>query len=197
MMKITFIYIKNKFEINIEKEKTLNCILEYYSNIIINDKNDLYFLYKGKKLSLNSKIKIKEFKRCNIIIFVYSIKTYNDNIIKNEINDIICPQCKSLAYLYINNDKFYISNCINNHTNPYISVKEFINNEYIEDKKIKCKNCGNLRYLYDKFYINELGNYICPLCCYSKEKLLLDYNYQYTTLTIKLILKDYKLIYIF
>ena len=179
MDKIIFVYEKNIFEINVDKEKNLNDVLKNYSNIIGNNKNDLYFLYKGKKLSLSSEIKIEEFKRYNIIIFVNNIKIHNNSIIiKKEINDLLCPQCNNLACLNINNYKFCLSNCINNHINPYISVNEFINNEYIEDEKIKCKNCGNMRYLYGDFYINNLKSYICPLCCYLKEKVI-DYNYKY------------------
>ena len=35
-----------------------------------------------------------------------------------------------------------------------------------------------MKYLYNNFYINQLGNYICPLCYYS-QKNVIDYNYQY------------------
>ena len=75
MAKIKFIFLKNKFEmINVSKDLFLSDLLLKYCSIINQDRNELYFIYEGKILSLEQKMKIKELKNKDIIISVFKTK---------------------------------------------------------------------------------------------------------------------------
>ena len=76
MIKVNFIYMNNKFEIKENKNTLLIEILKSYVKNINNDINDFYFLYKGKKLIIDNKLKIKDLGRKNnkVIISVFNIK---------------------------------------------------------------------------------------------------------------------------
>ena len=111
--------------------------------------NDLLFLYKGKNISLmNSHIIINTFKsNKNIKISVYNLNINNkiDNIHEN----IICPDCKNLTFLNFSDNN--INCCKNKHKNEYLneytSITEFMNNQIIDEKNIKCNIGNNNKYL--------------------------------------------------
>ena len=85
--------------------------------------------------------------------------------IKKDIGNIICPECKKLAFLNINEDNIIkIDNCISQHKSEY-SINEFIENQEIKENDIKCDICKNNKYFYnDKFYICTCKKNICQLC---------------------------------
>ena len=108
MLKITFIYQQNKYvkiqEIN--QNININNLLKEYSKLINIQKKDLSFTYKGKDISFDNKIMLTQIKNNNnknFIISVFSLKK-NKNYIKDS-NNIICPDCRNLAFLNINGDK--------------------------------------------------------------------------------------------
>ena len=164
MIKVNFIYMNNKFEIKENKNTLLIEILKSYVKNINNDINDFYFLYKGKKLIIDNKLKIKDLGRKNnkviISVFNINIKKYN-----NEINNIICPDCGNLALINFVDDKLIIDSCINNHKNIYFSINNLITNQLIYISKIKCDICKNYKYLYkEQFYKCSCTMFICGLC---------------------------------
>ena len=67
---------------------------------------DLLFFYKGKNISLDNNI-INSQTKNNIIISVFNLRKIVNNI---EIPYIVCPECKNLAFLNVNNDKININN---------------------------------------------------------------------------------------
>jgi len=183
MSKILFIYRENKYEMTIE-DINLNIFYEYSKKINIK-MNDLLFFYKGKNISLiNSQLILNTIKRNKIII----ISVFNINI-NHKFEDIhenlICPICKNLTFLNYNDNN--INNCNNKHLteSQSISITEFMNNQIIDEKEIKCNLCNNSIYLYgNNFYICSCQNKICQLCINNHEKSnnhnLIYYNKRFT-----------------
>ena len=131
MRKIKFIFEKNVFEMVVKEKDLIKNILEKYAILLFIAIKDLIFFYKGKNLSLliDKKYKINSLKNKNIIITVFKKKI---SINKNELANIICPECKNLTFFNINDDKISINNCKNNHQNNY-SINEFIESQYIDE----------------------------------------------------------------
>ena len=162
MVKMEFIYMKNKYII--ENEDNNFIIFQKYSSLINKDLNQLLFLYKGKYLNITNKLDI--LNQNKIIIFVFN----KNQMIKNnneKIKDIICPNCENLSTININDNLVLIKNCINKH-NYSLSLNTFIDSQKINELKINCYKCGNNKLYYnDLIYINNKGKYICPLCLNS------------------------------
>ena len=125
MVKIEFIYMKNKFII--ENTDNNSKIFQKYSSLINNDLSELLFLYKGKYLNIDDKLNI--FNHNKIIIFVFNKnqKIKNNN---EKIKEIICPECKNLSSLNIKDNLVIINNCINKHNN------NFTLNSFIDSQKL-------------------------------------------------------------
>jgi len=102
-------YGKKVFDIDyVDKDKNESVIKKFIK--IIGEK-DLLFLYKGKNILENEDI-LNKIKNNNIII----ITVIKKNQIKNNIGNIICPECKELTFLNINEDNIIkLDNCINDH----------------------------------------------------------------------------------
>ena len=119
MSKVKYIFEKNIFEMIYEDTDIIENVLEKYIKILLIEKKDLLFLYKGINILKNKDIfnKLKNNNKNNIIITVIK-KNKSKN--KNDIENIICPECQKLAFLNINDDNIIkIDNCINKHKNEY------------------------------------------------------------------------------
>ena len=161
MSKIIFIYINNKYEFILNEEQTFNKAFLEFSRLIDNNLKDLLFFYKGKNISLNNNI-INSQTKNNIIISVFNLRKIVNN---NEIPYIVCPECKNLAFLNVNNDKINIDNCINKHKNIDLTINDFIKSQINDELNIKCDICKNNKYLYgENFYICSCHKYLCQLC---------------------------------
>ena len=177
MSKIKFVYGKNVFEIT-DEDKIENALKKYEKMI---EEKELIFLYKGINILENKDILNKLKRKNNIIITV--VKRRNKKEMKND--NIICPECKNLAFLNINEDNMIkIDNCINKHKNEY-SIKEFIENQEMKENEIICDICKNNQNLYNNnFYICTCGKNICQLCMINhiknREHNLLYYNKRYS-----------------
>ena len=164
MSKTIFIYRENKYEIPLENRNPN--IFNEFSKKIDAKINNLLFLYKGKYISLNnSQIIINILKsNKNIIVSVYNlnINQKNDNVYEN----LICPNCKNLTFLKLNDNN--LNNCKNKNINEcsyeYKSITEFMNNQIIDEKEFKYSLCNNNKYLYENnFYICSCSNKISQL----------------------------------
>ena len=182
MSKIQFIYENNIFEMIIKENDTIEKLIENYC-LLFTEKNDLLFIYKGINISENKKkLNILKKKR-NIIISIFNKNNYKNNETIIEPENFICPECKNLAFIYINENNINV-NCMKNHNN-YYSFNEFIEKQYINENTIKCNICNNKKCLYgDNFYICTCNKYICQLCMINHIKnnnrhKVLDYNYRY------------------
>ena len=174
MTKVKFIYIRNIYEmINVKDELLLSDLILKYCSIINQDKNELYFLYKGKILSLDKNIKIKDLNNKNIIISIFKIN-YEKNSNKTILNHIICPECEdslNLVLLNFEEDKIVLDKCKNKHETIFYSLNDFIESQKIKSKK--CKKCKNKLDDYNNvLYYNSNEEYICPLCIKSGDSLI-------------------------
>jgi len=176
MPKVKFVYVKKDFDMAYEdKDKNENVIQKFIK--IIGEK-DLLFLYKGKSILENEDILNKINNKNNIIITLIKI-----NKTKNNIENIICPECQNIPFLNINEDNIIkLDNCMMNHKNEN-SINEFIEKqekEEIKENEIKCDICNNDKYLYNyNFYFCRCKLKICQLCMINHiniEHKVLKYN---------------------
>ena len=176
MVKLQFIYNKNIYENNYAHNTLVEDILKEYSSLIFSNANNLFFSYKGKNLSLYSNKKIIKFNKNIIRIVVFDLNKKPKN---KKINQILCPICKELAFLKINNDKIIINHLFNkdNHSSD-LNVNEFIKNLYNDESNIECHECGNTKNLYNKFFKCSCGKNICPLCKIFHDKVhnIIEYD---------------------
>ena len=176
MVNIKLIYLKNIYIIkNAKQDSLLIEILKNYSNMINKNIKDLYFLSKGKYISINNKKKIYEFKK-NLSISVFDLSVNKD---KNYLNPITCPICDSLVTININEDKISLENCINNHNFYNLSLDAFLHLVNFNNKNaFKCSKCGNYSNDYNnKFYFCSCKNILCPICStlHNKAHELIEY----------------------
>ena len=175
---VKFIYLNNKYIIKIHNESVISEILKNYSNLLNKRINELYFLYKGKSISFDSNIKLKEIKFfISIFVFDFNKKT---SIQKRQIS---CPICDNPVSINIKNNKISIENCFNKHYFYNLSLNDFINIIRFNELKIKCE-CGNSIYNYNKFYICTCKKYFCPICYINhsanKDHFLIEYNERFS-----------------
>ena len=150
MSKINFIYRKNNFEMVLQDKNISIDIFKEYSKNINGKMKYLLFLFKGKNIFLMNSQQIINMLKSNerIIILVYNLNiNYKaDNVDGN----FVCPDCKNLTFLNLNENN--INNCKNKYINKcsfeYASITEFMKNQFIDEKEIKCSLCNN-----NKFFI--------------------------------------------
>ena len=181
----------------IDKEKlVIECSIENYINDICKKfikkknikKNEIIFLYKGKKINQN--IKIKEYinkedlKYNKITIFCFQIKQISkENILynKNKLKEIICPECGEICKIKFEDYKIILYECKNNHIVKNIEFEKFIETQDIGKPKIKCNNCNKIEKTikYNEFYnCLECNKNLCIFCkeIHNKEHLIIKYE---------------------
>ena len=178
MKNVKFIYMNNKYEMKLTQQSvTINYLLNKFVSIINIDIKKLYFICRGKYLSLNNSKSISEFKDTYLIIFVFNL---NIKIHKNDkkLKHIICPECKNLSIITNNNDLYSFKNCINKHKLNDFTINLFLQSQYVDELKIKCDRCKNNKFYYDKFYISSKGKNLCPICAEINKRIynIIDYD---------------------
>ena len=169
MAKIKFIYEKNIYKMTVKYSNSIGEIIKKYLKLLFVEKEDLLFLYKGINIFQNRDI-LNKLTKNNITIVV--INKNNDKNNEKEIENIICPECKNLAFAIVNEDRINI-NCVNKHKIEY-AINDFINKEKITEK---CHLCNNNKYLYkNNFYICSCNKYILRQIVIAKDVLPLDLN---------------------
>ena len=153
---------------------------EYYENF--------YYLYEGNKINQEltfieqvNEVDKKNYKM-NIIVKKYS---KDKNEIKENISkDIICPKCKELAILNIEDFKFNFHCCNNYHIINKVLLNEFEECQKIDKNRLICNICNkqNIFNNIQFFICIKCNKIICTLC-----KLTHDKNH--ILLIIKLLIK--------
>ena len=153
--KINFIF-KNKISIfEFQKDDLMTNIFSAFANQYHQKKENFEYLYNGEKIINYEFKKLSELNNKDdlINISVYEKNDFNNNSNTNEINlqedinlkiseHIICPKCKKMSEIDINNFKINIKNCDNNHSINGLYMNDFINTQYIEESKNICHECG-------------------------------------------------------
>ena len=161
---ITIIYSKVKYKV-LPKSEIITESLDEFSNLINKKKSELFFVYKGKPLN-NSK-SINKYSENNIKIFAFNLKK---NLEKENLNQIICPECNNSALININSDRISITDCCKKHNVLNIPFDEFMESQEIKESEILCDLCTNKQNLYgEKFKICSCGKKLCNICSLSHE----------------------------
>ena len=103
MPKIKFIYEHNNFEMIYENTYTIEKILIKYTKLLSVKETEILFLYKGINI-LENKIFLNKLNNKNNLIMTVINKNKNNNKNINDKGNIICPVCKNLTFLNINED---------------------------------------------------------------------------------------------
>ena len=172
-MNVVFIFDKEKTVIKCSDDDYIDDICNKFIQLINVHKNEVIFLFKGKKINQNIKInkyKNKEDLKNNTInIFCIKIKhilkeklLYN----KSKLKEIICPECGEICKIKFQDYKIILYKCKNNHINN-IEFENFVETQNIGKSKIKCNYCNKIKDTakYGEFYYClECNKYLCILC---------------------------------
>ena len=126
--KINFTYDSQEIELNFTKNELIKDIFTAFISKIDKDKSieDFNFLYSGNKISVNATKKLSDLndKDNTIKISVYKKDESNPKAASivipadlkfKESKHIICPRCKGMSEIDINDFKITIKNCNSNH----------------------------------------------------------------------------------
>ena len=122
------------------KAKMADIIQSFCSKVEV-DKNEILCLYSGNKLDENIVLEnLMKNKDEKITLLVYDKENEEkiDPIVHSP--QIICPECKDIAIIKFNNYKISF-NCKNNHDKKCFLLKDFDENQKIDESKIICNIC--------------------------------------------------------
>jgi len=172
MFEVTFLYNGENIIIQCNLNDKMKDILKRFEIKLEKDINSLYFLYEGKKLeeelTLEENINKDDMKLNKINIIVNDIDKKEEKEINIKSKEIICPKCKESIKINIFNYRIFLNECKYNHKINNILIKEFENNQYVNQNEIICDSCkiNNKSEAYNnEFYIcNTCKIYLCPIC---------------------------------
>ena len=157
--KINFTYDSQEIELNFTKNELIKDIFTTFISKIDKNKSieDFNFLYNGHKIAVNATQKLSDLndKDNAIKISVYKKDESNPkaasivipaNLKFKESKHIICPRCKGMSEIDINDFKITIKNCNSNHSMSGLFMNDFVNTQYVDESKIKCKYCNKTEY---------------------------------------------------
>ena len=75
----------------------------------------------------------------NVLVLECQDLNEENNLIKS--NYIICPECKEIAYISIEDFKITIYGCQQGHVTKKLKLDEFIKTQYKDQSKITCDKC--------------------------------------------------------
>ena len=168
-----------------QNDKMKDIIKKLELKIEIN-KNKVCFLYSGNKineeLTFDEIINQSDRQINKMKILIQNIEEIKQNLSIKKSNNIICPKCKELAFMKIENYKINLFGCKNGHKINGILLNEFENTQLIDFSKIICDNCqkcNKSNTSQNIFYrcINCKMN-LCILCKLNHDKshLIIDYD---------------------
>ena len=171
-MNTIFIFEKEKIVIKCSNDDYIEDICNKFIRMINAKKNEILFLYKGRKI--NQHIKINEFinkedlKNNKLNIFCFKIKYLSKDVYnKNKLKEIICPECGEICKIKFDDYKIKLYGCENNHELKNIEFEKFFETQNIGKSRIKCGNCNNNEIImkYNEYYnCLECNKYLCKLC---------------------------------
>ena len=187
-IEVIFEYKGQKISIQCKRDEKMKDISERFANKIVENLNNLDFLYSGGKLNLeqsfNEQSNNEDKQRNSMNIIVNNI--ININNINNEgkikSKEIICPRCKEICRMSIINFKIIFYECKNGHKVNNIFLEDFNNTQMINELEIICNNCNeNNKYdSYKKQFFKCLtcDKNLCVLCNqrHKEEHKTIDYE---------------------
>ena len=146
MIDIEFNYNQQIIVIQAKLDDIFQDIINSYIQKSFLDPNSVYFLANGKQINPEQTVESqmnklnKESKKMKILVYlIEGGNTIIQATIKSK--DIICPICKELCRIKIENYKMKLFGCNNNHTIDNIKIQDFQNTQKINISNIICDNC--------------------------------------------------------
>jgi len=178
---LNFIFKGEKITIQCKDNELMKNIFEYYSKKLLENVQNLFFLYNGQKLDKNKKLSeyIKNEKIITILVDEVNTTFPEEKKLK-KLNYIICPKCYGISIINFNEYKITINRCDKDHS-LNISLKEIKDLQTIDESKILCKQCHNNKSetAFNKFkFCGNCNCNLCPLCGsnHNKEHKIIDYD---------------------
>jgi len=174
--KVSLFFNFNGNEVNIvsKKDEYMKDIIEQYLITIRKEHENCFFLYNGCMVKEELKIEEINNEDNELKILVYEIE--DDDKCKEKLKDskyIICPSCKEICFIDINNYKIDLFNCKNNHCFSNLLLSELNDFQKINESKIKCHKCNidKSETINNNFYkCLDCNINLCPLCNSSHKK---------------------------
>ena len=171
MNKVDFTYNDNKYYIQCNNEDKMKDILNKFLNKAGKNKNSLFFLYNGQIINeelifskcANSLDRSRNYM--NVLVLECQDLNEENNLIKS--NYIICPKCKEIAYISIEDFKITIYGCQQGHVTKKLKLDEFIKTQYKDQSKITCDKCQTPKSetFQNKFFTCFICKQnLCPKC---------------------------------
>ena len=182
MAEAVFNYQGQPTIIQCNQEDSMQYICAKFANKLMENIDDLYFIYGGQALNLSLKFQEaaskedQQARKMNInadLIENIDLKE-KETIIPNE---IICPECKEHCRLKINDSKITLYGCQNRHETQNIILDQFYDTQAIDESNIICDDCkiNNKQETFEKkfFVCLACSKNLCPIC---KSKHNKSYN---------------------
>ncbi len=168
MFNLEFILGGNSIIIQIDGNEPMEKATEKFFLKIEEEISSIFFLYNGTQMNLNEKISniANPFDRENKKIYII-VQLLENDYFRKDIKNIICPKCKEICFININNYKISLNNCKNKHKTENLLISEFDTQQNIDLKTIKCDICkvknkdSSKNKLFKCFKCNIN---LCPLC---------------------------------
>ena len=186
MAQVNFDYKGTKIEIQCNIEDSLEIIIQKFLSKCQNKSaENLIFFYNGE--ILNKSLIFKEVandrdKERNVMNVLVNEKQEEGKINMKKSNNIICPQCKEISNISINDYRISLQECKNSHKIKDILFNEFEQTQFIDQSKIICDQCKKMKKsetFENTFYIcYSCDKFLCPLCknFHNKEHNLIIYE---------------------
>ena len=175
MAQVEFIYNGKICIIQCQENQKMTDICNIFMSKSNVKENEIYFFYDGHGGShfnqnstfiqmANSFDKIRK----KISILVYDKDDMKDIKTKVKSKNIICPKCKELIKMNIEDYRINLFDCRNLHNIKNISLKDFKNSQIIDLTNIKCNNCKDKNksntYNNEFYKCHDCNINLCPLC---------------------------------
>ena len=178
MARVEFNYNGNIITIQCQENQKMVDICNIFMTKLCIIKKNIFFVYDGncipqfdKNLTFVKLANSFDKLRKKISILVYDKDSENDIISKIKSKHIICPICKELIKMKIENYKINLFDCRNNHSFYNLPLNKFHQTQLIDLRDIKCGICKDksksITYNNEFYKCCNCNINLCPLC---KEK---------------------------
>jgi len=149
------------------------------------DLKDAFYLYNGNLINPELKLEQINNNQNELSILVQTIDEDNINVEKKmkQSKEIICPECKEICFLNINDYKINLFKCKNGHIINNILFDEFGKSQEYSEYSIICSECkkNTKAETHENIFFKccKCQKDLCPLCQIQKHKNHTVINYDY------------------
>ena len=185
MSNTNIIFNKNGLETTIQckEDECLRDVCARYSSKENIQIDQFLFLHGGITLDLNIKVNQINSHNSQIKIVVISSNNSENTVSANkESKHIICPTCQTDCTMNISDYKVECYNCENGHKSLNMQIKKLNESQSIDESKIKCNRCENVKSLtFNKQFFKcfNCNVNLCPMCMSQHDKThnIIDYDF--------------------